>query len=466
MISLILLTGVCLTWRTRGIQFRRLGPALRLIFRRDPDGAGEISAFGALCTALSATIGTGNIVGTATAITLGGPGALLWMTAAALLGTATQYAEGLLAVKYRVRDSAGYHGGPFYYIEQGMGVRFRPLAKLFALFGTLAGFLGIGTITQINGITQAAESVLDPAHAHVAFRIGGFSYTYTTVIVGAVTTVLAALVLLGGIRRIAGVSEVLVPFMAGTYILLLLLILGSRLTAIPAALRLIVRSAFAPRAALGAGAGVTLRTTIRMGIARGIFSNESGLGSAPIAAAAVRGHSPVEQGLVTMTGTFFDTIVLCTLTGLAIVVTDVWRLPELEGVRVTAAAFEEGLPFPGSLSTALLALSLIFFAFSTIIGWNYYAEQCLVYLLGSDRFVRPARWIYLLAVFLGPYLPVSAVWSLAGVFNGLMAFPNLAALLVLAPTVQRETRAYLASVGKGRAPAAGRLWAKFRHFGS
>lgn len=432
MIALVLLCGVCLTVRTRGVQLRRLGEALRLLRADGSGGGGEVSAFGALCTALSATIGTGNIIGTAMAVTAGGPGALFWMVAAALLGMAVKYAECLLAVRYRLRDADGPHGGPFLVIERGMGRRFRPLAKAFALCGTLAGFLGIGTMTQTGGIVQAASAVVDPAGTHG---------TLVAAVVGGIVTVLAGAVLLGGIRRIAAVSEVVVPFMAGAYLLLIAAILVRSAAALPGAVRLIVRSAFAPRAVLGAGSGIGLSLAVRTGVERGIFSNESGLGSAPIAAAAAHGDDAVRQGLIAMTGTFFDTVVLCSLTGLAFVVTDAWRLTGLDGTAVARAAFADGLPLPDAVSAALLALCLAFFAFTTIVGWQYYAEQCLLYLCGRRRIVRAARWVYLLFVLAGAFVPVGAVWHIAGIANGLMAFPNMLALLWLSPEVGQLTRA-------------------------
>ena len=387
---LILSVGVYLTIRTRFVQVRCLGKALKYMVKNEEDGDGEVTSFGALCTALSATIGTGNIVGVATAICAGGPGALLWMLIAAFFGMATKYAEGVLAIKYRRESRPGHFlGGPFYYIELGLGKKWKWLAKAFAFFGALAGMMGIGTITQINGITSAAAALFDPEQSAVAFTIGGTSYTWTTVIAGLAVTLFAALVIIGGIKRIAKVSEVIVPFMAATYVLFALIILFVNYQAIPNALKQIVVGAFDPSAVGGAIGGLVLKDIIQKGVGRGIFSNEAGLGSAPIAAASAKTKDPARQGLVTMTGTFIDTIVICTMTGLSIVITGAWN-PEvtgekLQGVDVTTYAWQHGLPFDKNVSAFILMLCLIFFAFTTILGWNYYGERCLEYLSGGKK---------------------------------------------------------------------------------
>lgn len=451
LIVLILACGVWLTIRTGLVQVQHLGKALKFMVKNEEDGVGEVSSFGALCTALSATIGTGNIVGVASAIAAGGPGALLWMEVAAFFGMATKYAEGLLAVKYREIDADGHAlGGPFYYIEKGMGKKWKWLGKLFALFAILAGALGIGTITQVNGITSAAQNFFDPNKTHVLFTIGSgesaVTITPTTVIVGLLVTVCAALVIIGGIKRIAKVSEIVVPFMAVLYIACGLIILLTNVTAIPNALYQIIVGAFTPKAVAGGIIGITIKTAIQKGVARGIFSNEAGLGSAPIAAAAAQTKEPVRQGLVTMTGTFIDTIIVCTITGLAIVISGAW-VPELglEGAEITMYAFQNALPFPAQVSSFLLMICLMFFAFTTILGWDYYAERCLEYLSNKNmKAVKVYRWIYIAAVFIGPYLTVSVVWCIADIFNGLMAFPNIIALLALSGVVAKETKAYFA----------------------
>ena len=455
LIVLILGCGLWLTVRVRLLQVFHLGKALRFMIQNEEEGHGEVTSFGALCTALSATIGTGNIVGVASAICAGGPGALFWMEVAAFFGMATKYAEGLLAIKYRsVAEDGHVLGGPFYYIERGMGERrclgisnWKWLARLFAVFGTLAGLLGIGTITQINGITTAAQNFFDPNKNGLLFVLAKGTanetgITYTTVIAGLLVTLCAALVIIGGIKRIAKVSEVIVPFMAVLYVLCGLLILICNVDAIPGAFYQIVVGAFAPKAVAGGIVGVTVKTAIQLGVARGVFSNEAGLGSAPIAAAAARTKDPVRQGLVTMTGTFIDTIIVCTMTGLSIVISGAWQPePGLEGAEVTMYAFQNCLPFPAQVGSFLLMICLVFFAFTTILGWDYYSERCIEYLTnGKMSVVKAFRWLYITAVFVGPYLTVKAVWTIADIFNALMAVPNIIALLALSGVIAHETR--------------------------
>lgn len=448
LIVLILAVGIYLTVRVRFLQVKHLPKALKFMIKNEEDGVGEVTSFGALCTALSATIGTGNIVGVATAICAGGPGALFWMIFAAFFGMATKYAEGLLAVKFREEKANGrFLGGPFYYIEKGMGPKWKWLAKLFAVFGTLAGIMGIGTITQINGITTAVQDFFDPQSVHIAFTLGQHSYSWATVIGGLVVTICTALVVIGGIKRIAKVSEIVVPFMSVTYVLIALLIVILNIKALPAAVVLVVKSAFMPKAVFGAAAGITIKLAMQKGIGRGIFSNEAGLGSAPIAAAAAQTKEPVRQGLVTMTGTFIDTIVICTMTGLSIVITNAQAqyVPDVfEGVKITSYAWQNGLPFPSQVSAFLLMMCLAFFAFTTILGWDYYSERCLEYLTnGNMTAVKVFKWLYIAAVFIGPYLTVSIVWGVADIFNGLMAFPNLIALFALSGVVASETKKFL-----------------------
>ncbi|MBR2913723.1 MAG: alanine:cation symporter family protein [Oscillospiraceae bacterium] len=444
MIILIIGCGILLTIRLRGIQIHKLGRALKYMFKDEEQGSGEVSSFQALCTALSATIGTGNIVGVATALAAGGPGALLWMEIAAFFGMATKYSEGLLAIKYRIKDKNGqFLGGPFYYIENGMGSKWKWLAKLFAIFGLLAGLMGIGTITQINGIASAANNFIDPEKIHT-ISLFGMHYTWTQIITGILITVFVALIVIGGIKRIASVSEIIVPLMVVIYIGCCILILVTHITEIPAAFVKIVESAFGVRAAAGGVLGAVF-ASMQSGIARGIFSNEAGLGSAPIAAAAARTNEPARQGLVTMTGTFIDTIIVCTMTGLTIVISGCLETnPELQGVEITNAAFQYGLPFPAKASSFILMICLVFFAFTTILGWNYYSERCLSYLTNSNKTATIVfRWLYIIAVFAGPYLAVEAVWNLADIFNGLMALPNIIALLALSGVVAAETKQYL-----------------------
>ena len=440
LICLIMATGIFLTARLGLVQIRHLGKAFKFMFKDEEDGSGEVTSFGALCTALSATIGTGNITGVATAIALGGPGALFWMVIAAFFGMATKYAEGLLAIKYRTIDEDGHVlGGPFYYIENGMGKKWTWLAKIFAFFGAGVGLFGIGTFTQVNSIASAVKNFFDPDMAHTVSLFGG-NYSWATVVAGVILTVCVGLVVLGGIQRIAKVSEVIVPFMAVLYVGLAVIIIIANITAVPAALASIVKSAFTGSALAGGAVG-SVFVAMQKGVARGIFSNESGLGSAPIAAAAARTKEPVRQGLVSMTGTFIDTIVICTMTGLSIVIAGSWLNPELEGVAITMDAFQKGLPFPSFVATFSLMLCLVFFAFTTILGWNYYGERCVEYLFNRNKgVVMGYRILYILAVFIGPYMTVKAVWNIADIFNALMAFPNLIALLALNGVIVKETR--------------------------
>ena len=440
LICLIMATGIFLTARLGLVQIGHLGKAFKFMFKDEEDGSGEVTSFGALCTALSATIGTGNITGVATAIALGGPGALFWMVIAAFFGMATKYAEGLLAIKYRTIDEDGHVlGGPFYYIENGMGKKWTWLAKIFAFFGAGVGLFGIGTFTQVNSIASAVKNFFDPDMAHTVSLFGG-NYSWATVVAGVILTVCVGLVVLGGIQRIAKVSEVIVPFMAVLYVGLAVIIIIANITAVPAALASIVKSAFTGSALAGGAVG-SVFVAMQKGVARGIFSNESGLGSAPIAAAAARTKEPVRQGLVSMTGTFIDTIVICTMTGLSIVIAGSWLNPELEGVAITMDAFQKGLPFPSFVATFSLMLCLVFFAFTTILGWNYYGERCVEYLFNRNKgVVMGYRILYILAVFIGPYMTVKAVWNIADIFNALMAFPNLIALLALNGVIVKETR--------------------------
>ena len=449
LIVMILATGIFLTIRLKGIQVRKLILAFKYMFSNETDGEhGEISSFGALCTALSATIGTGNIVGVATAIVAGGPGALFWMIVAATVGTATKYSECLLAIKYRtVADDGHIVGGPFYYIEVFLKRLLQPvienwkwLAKIFAVFGVMVGLLGIGTFSQINGITSAVNNFFDANNAWTV-QLFGRDYSWTVVIAGIILTIFVAFVIIGGLRRISAVAQVVVPFMAAAYIIAAVVILILNYKAIPGAVVEIVQSAFGMRAVAGGALGAMM-LAMQKGIARGIFSNEAGIGSAPIAAAAVQTTEPVRQGLVSMLGTVIDTIIICTMTGLSIVITGSWD-KGLEGVAVTTRAFQVGLPFPGRVSAFILMLCLVFFAFTTILGWDYYSERCLDYLTGNNqKVVRAYRWIYIACVFIGPYMTVSAVWTIADIVNGLMAIPNLIALLALNGVVVAETKKY------------------------
>ena len=416
-------TGLYLTLSLGFLQIRYLPRALGYLFARGANkGKGDVSSFAALCTALAATIGTGNIVGVATAVQAGGPGAIFWMWLVALLGMATKYAECLLAVKYRVRDKYGFMaGGPMYYIERGLGIKW--LAKLFALFGVLVAFFGIGTFPQVNAITHAMQD----------------TFSVPVVITATVVTVLVAMIILGGVRRIARASAVIVPFMALGYVTTSIIILIVNYDKLPAAISLIIQSAFNPQAALGGAVGFTVMKAIQSGVARGIFSNESGLGSAPIAAAAAQTKEPVRQGLISMTGTFLDTIIVCTMTGLVLVITGAWSNPELSGASVTNYAFAQGLGT--SFGATIVTVGLLFFAFTTILGWCYYGERCFLYLVGI-RGIKLYRFVFIVLVGAGSFLTLDLIWILADIVNGLMTFPNLVALIGLRKEIISETKDY------------------------
>lgn len=452
LLVLIMGTGIYLTIRLGVLQFRKLPKALKYMVKNEEDGIGEVSSFGALCTALAATIGTGNIVGVATAVIAGGPGALFWMVIAACFGMATKYSEGLLAVKFRVEKENGrFLGGPFYYIENGMGRKWKWLAKLFAFFACAAGLLGIGTITQVNGIASATKNFFDPNNEHTVQIFGG-DYSWAVVITAIVVAVVTALVVIGGIQRIASVTTIVVPFMAIMYVAVCVAILIYNAEEIPHAINEVLAGAFGLRAAAGGALGA-LMIAMQKGVARGIFSNESGLGSAPIAAAAAQTKEPVRQGLVSMTGTFIDTVIICTITGLTIMVTGAYDFSianGLDGVDVTAVAFGNGLPWAQEVGSAVLMIALAFFAFTTILGWDYYAERSLEYLSGGNmKAVKVYRWLYILAVLIGPFLTVSAVWTIADIFNACMAAPNLIALLALSGVIVKETRSYFKRLENG-----------------
>ena len=421
LLILLVGTGIYLTIRLGLLQVARLPKAFQLIFTKDK-GHGDVSSFAALCTALAATVGTGNIIGVATAIKVGGPGALFWMWMAAFFGMATKYAEGLLAIKYRTKDANGaVAGGPMHYILLGMGEKWRPLAIFFALAGVLVALLGIGTFTQVNSIT---ESIQNTAQINPA-------------ITALVLSVFVGIAVFGGLKSISKVSTAVVPFMAIVYILGTLTVILFNIEKIPATLALIFTSAFSPAAAVGGFAGASIRMAIQNGVARGVFSNESGLGSAPIAAAAAKTNEPVEQGLISMTGTFIDTLIICTLTGLTILVTGVWS-GDLNGVALTQSAFSTVFSYFGP---ALLTIFLVLFAFTTILGWNYYGERCFEFLFGV-RFIWLYRVVFVVMVLLGGFIELDMVWIIADIVNALMALPNLIALLVLSPVVIAETKKY------------------------
>ena len=423
MLILLLGTHVYLTFRLRFIQ-RYLGRAIRISLERGAEGEGDVSQFGALTTALAATIGTGNIVGVATAVAAGGPGAVLWMWLTGVFGIATKYAEALLSVKYRVTTADGtMAGGPMYVLERGM--RNRPLGMLFAALTAVSAF-GIGNTVQANSISTLVRD----------------TFGISTWITGGVMAALTALVILGGIRSISAVCEWLVPFMAIFYVAGCLIILALNAAEIPATVALIVSSAFTGQAAVGGFLGAGVREAMRYGVARGLFSNESGLGSAPIVAAAAQTKNPVRQALVSSTGTFWDTVVVCLMTGLVVVQSGEWR-QGVGGAKLTAAAFSD-LPVVGPI---VLTIGLLTFVFSTILGWSYYGEKACEYLFGT-RSIGVYRLLWVAAVMAGAVLPLPIVWSAADITNALMAIPNLISLLVLTPVIVAETRAHLWSEGR------------------
>ena len=421
MLTLLLGTGIFLSIGLRGMTITHIPYAFRQLFKgRRGDGDGEISPFNALMTALSSTVGTGNIAGVATAIGIGGPGALFWMWCTALVGLATKYSEAVLAVNFRETDQQGKKmGGPMYYIKNGLGQRWMPLGIIFSIFGSLAGF-GLANTVQSNTVSQVLMT----------------NYSISTVLSGTVMSALVAIVLLGGIKRIAEVAGKLVPLMTLIYIISTISILLIHITEIPSALVLIVDSAFNGAAATGGFAGSTLILALRMGVARGIFSNESGLGSAPIAHAAAETNSPIRQGSIAMLGTFIDTLIICTMTGLVLVVTDVWS-SGLEGAAMTLSAFESTLPFGANI----LTICIVLFAFTTMLGWSYYGERCAEFLLGP-RIVVPYRIIWVVGIFLGTQMSLGVVWKMSDALNGLMAIPNLIALILLSPVVFKLTKQY------------------------
>ncbi len=431
MLVLILGTGFFLMLGLRFMPLFKLGLGFRMLWQgRQQQGAGDITPYHALMTVLSATVGTGNIAGVATAIFLGGPGAIFWMWCTALVGMATKYAEAVLAMHYREVDANGNHlGGPMYYIKLGLGKKWLWMASAFAIFGVLAGF-GIGNTVQANSVAHAALS----------------SFNIPLWISGVVMAVFAGLVLLGGIRRIGAVSAALVPFMALFYVCSGLIILALQYEQIVPALQLIIQQAFSPTAAAGGFAGASIAAAIQFGVARGVFSNEAGLGSAPIAHAAAQSNDPVAQGTVAMIGTFIDTLVICTITGLVIIISETWT-SGLTGAALSTAAFEQSLPGIGGY---VVAIGLILFAYTTILGWSVYGERCAEYLFG-EKIIVPFRIVWVLMIPVGAIAQLDFIWLVADTLNALMALPNLVALLLLSPIVFRLTRDYFVAAANKKA---------------
>ena len=428
LIILLVGTGIYLTIRLHLIQVLRLPQALKLIFTAKNKGEGDVSSFKALCVALAATVGTGNIVGVATAVKVGGPGAIFWMWMAAFFGMATKYSEGLLAVKFRTTDEKGeIAGGPMFYIRNGMGEKWKPLATFFALACIGVAFFGIGTFPQVNAIVDSME----------------LSFGFPKLATDGIITFFVFAITVGGLQSIAKVASKVIPFMALLYVAICFGLLCYNIDMLPQAIVEIVEGAFTGTAAVGGFAGSTIMVAMQNGIARGVFSNESGLGSAPIAAAAAKTKWPAEQGLISMTGTFIDTIIICTMTGLALTITGVWQ-GDTAGAAMTNAAF---ISTYGSAGGALLTISLALFAFTTILGWNYYGERACIYLFGTKG-VLPYRLIFVLLIASGAFLKLDAIWVLADIVNGLMAIPNLIALIALSGVIVAETKRYRAHLAE------------------
>lgn len=423
LIILLIGTGIFLTVKLGFLQVSRLPLALNLIFKAENQGKGDVSSFKSLCVALAATVGTGNIVGVATAVKMGGSGALFWMWVAAFFGMATKYAEGVLAVKYRSVDKNRHiSGGPMYYIRKGMGEKYKPLAIFFAVATMLVAFLGIGTFPQVNAIIDSVNITFGTPKA----------------ITNIILTIIVGSIIFGGLKNISKVTGKIIPFMAIFYVACSVFIIFANITAVPEAIKLIIKDAFTGSAAVGGFAGSTIMLAMQSGVARGIFSNEAGLGSAPIAAAAAKTKYPSEQGLVSMTGTFIDTIIICSMTGLVLVLTGVWS-GEASGAAMTSSAFVQSM---GGIGGVFLTLSLVLFAFTTILGWNYYGERACVYLFGVKG-ITPYRIIFIILIACGFCLKLDVIWILADIVNGLMAIPNLIALIALSGVVVEETKLYL-----------------------
>ena len=427
--TLVLLmgTGLYFTYKLRGIQICKFPRALKSIFEKE-EGAGDVSPFATLCTTLAADIGTGSIVGVATALRIGGPGAMFWMWVSAFFGMTTKYAESVLAVKYRTKDENGQMaGGPMYYIQNGMGKKYIWLAKLFAIFGVFTALLGCGTFPQVNAITESVN---------LAFHI-------PIALVGAIVTVLTAIVILGGIQSISKVAQFVVPFMAIFFIGGSVLILGMNYQALPDAFRQIFTCAFSAESMLGGAAGATvvsLMTVIRTGVARGVYTNEAGLGSSPIVAAAAKTNSCVKQGLISMTSVFFTTLVTCTMTGLVIISSGLMDTTDLSGSPLVTQAYNMHLSH--NIGMYIVAVGIIFFSFTTILGWSYYGERCIVYLTGSLKSVKVFKVLYIIAIAAAPFLTLEPIWLMADITNALMIIPNLIALLGLRKVVISETKKF------------------------
>lgn len=438
---LIMAGGILLTARLGLLQMRRLPLALKWMFKNEEEGDGEISSFAALCTALSATIGTGNIVGVATAVCAGGPGALFWMILAAFFGMATKFSEGLLAVKYRVVAEDGHSlGGPFYYIEKGMGTKWKWLAKIFAFFGVCVGLFGIGTFSQVNGISSAVQNFFDPNKSNCVNIPFLGEYSWAVVISSLILAACVAAILIGGLKRIATVSQIIVPFMAVIYLIFSVALILLNITEIPAAIVTVVKGAFNPSAVTGGVIG-SFFLSMKKGVSRGIFSNEAGLGTGSIAHACADTSKPVKQGMFGIFEVFADTIVICTLTALVILVSGVpVNYGAAAGAELTISGFTSTY---GGWVSIFTAVAMCCFAFSTIIGWGLYGARCIEFLF-SAKVIRPFMIAYSLVAIIGATVDLGLLWSIAETFNGLMAIPNLIGVFLLSGTAITLTKEYFA----------------------
>ena len=443
LLILILLVGIVLTIKLKGVQAKELKQGMIYMVKNDEssDKKGEVSSFGALCISMAATLGTGKIVGVASALAIGGPGALFWMIIAAIFGMATKYAEGFLAIRFRkINPDGSVVGGPFQYIEDGMGKKFKWLAIMFAVCGALAGVMGIGTMTQMNSIFDSVVCVFDPEKLNT-INIFNKDIPISGLIITAIVTILGAIAVIGGIKRIEKVSMVLVPVMAITFFLSCLLVIIFNITVLPSAFVKIFQSAFSFEASVGAASGIGIMIAMREGISKGVFSNEAGLGSAPIALASSQSNNPVRQGLVCMSSTFIDTMVLCLTIGLGVIVTGSYE--NNEGINITINTFMNGLGINQTFSAIIVMFCITTFAFTTIIGWNVYGEKCMAYLFNGNKIaIYIYKAVYILGVAITPFLTLNLIWSISSIFNGLMALPNLVALLSLSGLVAKESKLY------------------------
>lgn len=433
---LIFLTGVILTIKLKGVQFRRLGLAFKLMLKSSNSGQGEISSFQALCISLSATLGTGNIIGVSSAIAIGGAGSLFWMFMFALVGLATKYSEGFLAIKYRRFNKDGeVIGGPFAYIEYGMGKKFIPLARLFAFFAALCALMGTGTMTQSNAMVDGFNILFKPTNFVTIFN---YDVSILAIILGILITIICGIILFGGLKRISIVCEKVIPFLAVLYICSCLIIITLNISNVPSAFVTIVKMAFTSKSVIGGVVGYSLLRAITTGAQKGIFANEAGLGSTPIALATSKTSNPSHEGLISMAA-MVVTMVVCLITGLVVIVTGAWLEP-LEGLYITNYAFINGLKFNATFSSILLVICLCIFAFTSIIGWCVYGEKSISYLTNNNKICRKIYvLLYVLSIFFGAILKVDLIWNLADIFNGLMAIPNLIALLFLSKIVKEDS---------------------------